>query len=94
MFARTDDYEAVPKLDNYKHTHLFDDVQYDIAGYSLPMTSNNASTTVQYSTLMAVLGETPLEDEQIYKDPGYKIEKIYEWFKQRNVCELGKNSIR
>ena len=41
------------------------------------------------------VGETALpEDEQIYEDPGHIKEEIYEWFKQRNIFKIDKDSIR
>ena len=86
------DYEAPPKLDNYEQPHpIFDDVQYEVADYLLP--NGVGSNTMQSSTLP--VGEATLsEDEQIYEDPGHIKEEIYEWFKQRNICKLNRNSIR
>ena len=41
------------------------------------------------------VGETALlEDEQIYEDPGHIKEEIYEWFKQRNIFKIDKDSVR
>ena len=85
------DYEAPPKLDNYEQPHpsnIFDDVRYEVADYPLP-TSNSTD-----SSALLVGEHTLSEDEQIYEDPGHIKEEIYEWFKQRNICMFGKNSVR
>ena len=86
------DYEAPPNLDNHVKPHpvdLFDDVQYEVADYPLPIGAG--SNTMQNGTLP--VGEALPEDEQIYEDPGHIKEEIYQWFKQRNICKLHKNSI-
>ena len=88
------DYETPPKLDNYEQPHLgglFDDVRYEVADYPLSTSNSVGSNSMQNSTLP--VGQV-LEDEQIYEDPGHRKEEIYEWFKQRNICKLDKNSIR
>ena len=88
------DYEAPPKLDNYEQPHpsnIFDDVRYELADYPLP--TGVISNTLQSSILPAD-GATLSEDEQIYEDPGHIKEEIYEWFKQRNIFKIDKNSIR
>ena len=87
------DYEVPPKLENYKQPHtsgLCDDVQYEVANYSLPTIVG--SDTVLNST--SPVGQVLSKDEQIYEDPGHIKEEIYKWFKQRNICKLDKNSIR
>ena len=87
------DYEFPPKLDSYKQPHtsgLFDDVRYEVADYSLPTIVG--SDSMQSSTSPA--GQVLSEDEEVYEDPGHIKEEIYQWFKQRNICKLDKNSIR
>ena len=82
------DYEAIPKLDNFKQPHPTNKVQYN---YLLP-TSNIGIGDMQRSILP--LHQTIAKDEPIYKDPGHIKEEIYKWFKQRNICELDKNRVR
>ena len=88
---RNNDYEAPPNLDdNYVKPYpgnLFDDVQYEVADYPLPIGNIMQSNTLP-------VGEALSEDEQIYEDPGHIKEDIYQWFKQRNICKLVKSSIR
>ena len=89
------DYEVPPILDNYEHPpprDLFDDVKYEVADCNCPLTNNVDSDITQRSTLPA--GEALPEDEEIYVDPGHVKEEIYEWFKQRNICNLDKSSVR
>ena len=95
------DYETPPVLSDCEESHLddlVDDVQYEAVDYLLPTssnestTSNSESTTVQNSTLS--VGQMLLKDEQTYEDPGHIKEEIYEWFKQRNISKLDKNSVR
>ena len=92
----SNDYEAPPKLDEYEQPHLsnlYDDVKYEPVECLLPTSKSSGSSMMQSSTLP--LNEaTPPKDEQIYEDPGHIKEEIYEWFKQRNICKLDKNSIR
>ena len=88
----TDDYEeAPPEYDNYSNyvqPDLLDNVQYEVADYPLPTSNSTDSSALP-------VGEPTLpEDEQIYEDPGHIKEEIYEWFKQRNICMLDKNSVR
>ena len=90
--AVNDDYEAIPKLDNYElppSSGLLDNVQYEAADYSLSTSNNNTMS----SSILPV-GEALPEDEKIYEDPGHIKERIYEWFKQRDICKLDKNSVR
>ena len=64
------DYEIPPKLENYKQPHtsgLCDDVQYEVADYSLPTIVG--SDTVLNST--SPVGQVLSKDEQIYEDPGH-----------------------
>ena len=83
-----DDYEVIPKLDNYEQPQLFDDVHYEVADYPL----STGSIILESSTLPA--GEALPQDEEIYEDPGHVKEEIYEWFKQRNICNLDRSSVR
>ena len=83
-----DDYEVIPKLDNYEQPLLFDDAHYEKADYPL----STESTILESSTLPA--GEALPQDEKIYEDPGHVKEKIYEGFKQRNICNLDKSTVR
>ena len=87
------DYEVLPKLDNYEQPHtsgLFYNAEYEAADYSLPTIVG--SDTMQNST--SPVGQVLSKDEQIYEDPGHITEEIYKWFKQRNICKLDKNIIR
>ena len=86
--AVNDDYEVMPQLDNYEQPLLFNDTHYEVADYPL----STESTILESSTLPA--GEALPQDEEIYEDPGHVKEEIYEWFKQRNICNLNKNSVR
>ena len=86
--AVNDDYEVMPQLDNYEQPLLFDDTHYEVADYPV----STKSTILESSTLPA--GETLPQDEEIYEDPGHVKEEIYEWFKQRNICNFHKNSVR
>ena len=89
-----EDYEVMPKLDNYEQPQLsgmFNDLQYEAVDYLLPTIDNNIYE-MSSNTLPA--GEELPEDEEIYEDPGHVKEEIYEWFKQRNICKLDKNSVR
>ena len=86
------DYEAPPTLNNYDEPYLsdsYDDIQSD---HPIPIKDSIGSNTMQSSTLPVY--DTPPEDEQIYEDPGHIKEKIYEWFKQRNICRHGESSIK
>ena len=90
------DYEAPPQLDEYEQPHLsdlYDDIKYEPVEYLLPTSKSVGSDTTQSNTLPVSEAILP-EDEQIYEDPGHIKEEIYEWFKQRNICKLNKNSIR
>ena len=90
------DYEAPPKFDEFEQPHLsdlYDDVKYETVECLLPASKSIGSSTMQNNTVS--LNEATLpEDEQIYEDPGHIKEEIYEWFKQRNICKLDKNSVR
>ena len=90
--CNNNDYETAPELNNYEQPHLSDlfDMQYEVADYPLP--NGVESNTMQNSTLP--VGEALPEDEKIYEDPGHIKEEIYEWFKQRNICKLDRNSVR
>ena len=81
-----DDYEVLPKLDNYEQLHLFNDVHYDVPDDSLP-------TNITHSGTLPASEAIP-EDDKTYEDPGHIKEKIYELFKQRNIHKLDKNSVR
>ena len=83
-----DDYEVIPKLDNYEQPQPLEDVHYEVADYPL----STGSIILQGSTLPA--GEALPEDEEIYEDPGHVKEEIYQWLKQRNIHNLDKNSVR
>ena len=83
-----DDYEVIPKLDHYEQPLLLDDAHYEKADYPV----STESTILESSTLP--VGEALLQDEKIYKDPGHVKEKIYEGFKQRNICNLDKSTVR
>ena len=86
-----DDYEAIPKLDNYEQPYLFDDVHYDVPND--PLSTTTGSNSMHSSTLPT--GEALSEEgEKIYEDPGHIKEKIYELFKQRNIHKLDKSSVR
>ena len=85
------DYEAIPKLDNFKQPQLngpCGSVQYS---YLLPINDSQSAPT-QNSTMTS--GKVILQDEQIYEDPGHIKEEIYEWLKQRNICKLDKHNVR
>ena len=91
----SNDYEAPPNLDELTQSHLselFDDVKYEAIEYALTTSSGVGNAAMQNSTLP--VGEALPEDEQIYEDPGHIKEEIYEWFKQKNICRIYKNSIR
>ena len=90
IFA-TDDYEAPPDLNSYYVQP--DNVQCEGVDYLLPTANSVTSNTMQSSTLSAGQATLP-EDERLYEDPGHIKEEICEWFKQRNVYMLDKNSIR
>ena len=84
-----DDYEVIPKLDDYEKLHQFNDVHYDVPDDPLPTAGSN---TIYSISLPA--GEMLPEDDKTYEDPGHIKEKIYELFKQRNIHKLDKSSIR
>ena len=83
-----EDYEVIPKLDHYEQPLLFNDAHYEKADYPV----STESTILESSTLPA--GEALPQDEKIYEDPGHVKEKIYEGFKQRNICNLDKSTVR
>ena len=85
-----EDYEVPPKLDNYERPQLFDYAHYEVANYP----AATGSIILQSGTLQLPVEETLPEDEQIYEDPGHIKEEIYELFKQRNICQLDRSSIR
>ena len=92
----SNDYEAPPILDEYEKPHLsdlVDNIKYEAIEYLIPTSKSAGNNTIQSGTLPVSEATLP-EDDQIYEDPGYVKDEIYEWLKQRNICKLDKNSIR
>ena len=81
------DYEALPMLDNCEAS------QYEMSDITdqceVAIPSNNRDSTKD-----SIVDELPTDDEQIYKDPGHKKEKIYEWFEKKKFRKLESDDIR
>ena len=84
-----DDYE-VPPRDQPHLSALFDDTKYAVTGYMLPTNNGAECNAMESSALPAAIPE----DEQIYEDPGYVKEGIYEKLKQKNIGKIDVNNIR
>ena len=81
------DYEALPTLDKSEAFH-----------YEMPDITNQCEVAIPSSnsdTIKdSVVDEPPSDNEQIYKDPGHKKEKIYEWFEKKKFRKLESDDIK
>ena len=81
------DYMTLPLLNAIEtpHCQMSDTPYY----YETAVPSTYKDHT-EYSTLSEILPD----NEQLYEDPGYKKEKIYEWFEKKKFQKFETNDIK
>ena len=83
--ASGDDYETLPVLSMYEKPDCMTPYQYEVATDTAAFRNSMEDNT---------LGETLLDNEQIYEDPGHNKEKIYSWFEEKKFRKIGGSDIK
>jgi len=83
-----DDYEALLPLNTYDTPSC----QVSDTPYQNEIVADTSA--FKDSIKESTVGEALSDDEQIYKDPGHKKEKIYAWFEEKRFRKIKGNNIR